>query len=212
MFIFDMTDPKQSTEAVAKNLLGTKLISETPEGLTTAWIVETEAYLGVNDMAAHTYQGRKTPRVEAMYEKAGTIYIYNMMGNLLLNVVTKAKGDPEAVLIRAVQPGTGISLMEERRGKSDYVLTNGPGKMTQAMGITMEEYGTQITEAPLFIDGQNKREPKKILETPRIGIPNKGKWTEAPLRYIVDKNPYVSHRRGKMDLENYGWASETEAL
>jgi len=203
--IFDLTDPNVSTEAVAKNLLGTKLISETPDGLTTAWIVETEAYLGVKDMAAHTYQGRRTPRVEAMYEKAGTIYIYNMMGNLLLNVATKTKGNPEAVLIRAVQPETGISLMENRRGKTGYDLTNGPGKMTQAMGITMQEYGTQITEPPLFIKVQDKREPNEILETPRIGIPNKGKWTKAPLRYIVGKNPYVSRRKGKIDLKNYGW-------
>jgi len=203
--ISDLTDPNVSTEKVAKNLLGAKLISQTPKGLTTGWIVETEAYLGVIDMAAHTYQGRKTPRVEAMYEKAGTIYIYNMMGNLLLNVATKEKGNPEAVLIRAVQPETGISLMEERRGKSDYDLTNGPGKMTQAMGITMQEYGTQITAPPLFIEVQNKRKPNEILETPRIGIPNKGKWTEALLRYTVRENPYVSRRRGKIDLKNYGW-------
>lgn len=190
---------------MAKKLLGTKLISKTPEGLTTGWIVETEAYLGVKDMAAHTYQGRKTPRVKAMYEKAGTVYIYNMMGNLLLNIATKEKGNPEAVLIRAVQPIEGIELMSKRRTKTGADLTNGPGKLTQAMGITMEAYGTQITKPPLSIDFSSKKDPKKILETPRIGIPNKEEWTEAPLRYIVQENPYVSRRRGKIDLDNYGW-------
>jgi DNA-3-methyladenine glycosylase len=149
--IFDITDSQLSTIEVAKNLLGRKLISETAEGITTGWIVETEAYLGVRDMAAHTYQWRKTPRVEAMYDQAGTIYIYNMMGNLLLNITTKEIGEPEAVLIRAVQPEQGLELMEARRGKTGYELTNGPGKMTQAMGISMEEYGSSIIEPPRII-------------------------------------------------------------
>lgn len=203
--IFDITNSDFSTQEVAKYLLGTKLISETPEGITAGWIVETEAYLGAIDKAAHTYQYRSTPRVEAMYNKAGTIYLYNMMGNILLNIVTKEKGNPEAVLIRAVQPAYGIDLMEQRRGKKKYEMTNGPGKMTQAMGITMAEYGQQITSPPLYIDCSNQRKPKSILTTPRIGIPNKEEWTKAPLRYIVKGNPYVSRKRGKMDIMNDGW-------
>jgi|SRR5699024_9621277 len=203
--IFDITNPKFSTQDIAQKLLGTKLISETSEGLTTGWIVETEAYLGAIDMAAHTYQYRRTPRVEAMYEKAGTIYLYNMMGNILFNIATKEKGNPEAVLIRAVQPECGLDLMEKRRGKKGYEITNGPGKMTQAMGITMAEYGKLITTPPLYIDFSNPKKPKTILETPRIGIPNKEKWTEASLRYIVKGNPFVSRRRGKMDGIHNGW-------
>lgn len=203
--MFDITDSSLTTEEVAKYLLGTKLISETPTGVTSGWIVETEAYLGIEDMAAHTYQGRKTPRVEAMYEPAGTAYIYNMMGNLLLNIATRKRGNPEAVLIRAVQPIEGIELMKARRGKVGYELTNGPGKMTQAMGISIKEYGTQITEPPLFIEFSDKKEPKKIIETPRIGIPNKEEWTDAPLRYIVQENPYVLRRRGKIDVMDHGW-------
>jgi len=205
MKIFDITNTSFSTEEVAKYLLGSKLISETSEGVTVGWIVETEAYLGAIDMAAHTFQYRNTPRVEAMYSKAGTIYLYNMMGNVLLNIVTKEVGNPEAVLIRAVQPEKGLDLMEKRREKRGYELTNGPGKMTQAMGITMAEYGSQITDPPLYIDFSEQKQPIDILETPRIGIPNKEKWTEAPLRYIVKGNPYVSRRRGKMDVTHYGW-------
>lgn len=175
--------------------------------MTSGWIVETEAYVGAEDMAAHTYQYRKTPRVKAMYDKAGTIYLYNMMGNVLLNVTTKEEGNPQAVLIRAVQPDEGLELMKERRGKTGWDLTNGPGKMTQAMGITMAEYGSLITEPPLFIDFTETKEPIKILETPRIGIPNKEEWTEAPLRYIVKENPYVSRRRGQIDTKYFGWKS-----
>jgi len=182
-----------------------KLISESPEGITTGWIVETEAYLGAIDMAAHTYQYKKTPRVRAMYEEAGTIYLYNMMGNILLNVSTRTKGNPEAVLIRAVQPEIGIELMKKRRLKSGFDLTNGPGKMTQAMAINMSEYGTSIERPPVYISTTESKEPKMILETPRIGIPNKEEWTNAPLRFIVGKNPYVSRRRGKMDYSHFGW-------
>lgn len=203
--IFDIKNTNLSTQQVAKYLLGTKLISETSEGITAGWIVETEAYLGAIDMAAHTYRYRSTPRVEAMYDKAGTIYLYNMMGNILLNIVTKEKGNPEAVLIRAVQPALGLELMEQRRGKKKYEITNGPGKMTQAMGITMAEYGHSITKPPLYIDFSNQKKAETILATPRIGIPNKENWTKAPLRYIVEGNPYVSRRKGKIDKNNYGW-------
>lgn len=200
-----MTDISLSTEEVAKKLLGKKLVSQTPEGITSGWIVETEAYVGAEDMAAHAYQYRKTPRVKAMYETAGTIYLYNMMGNYLLNVSTREEGNPHAVLIRAVQPEDGLELMERRRGKTGWDVTNGPGKMTQAMGITMAEYGTSITEPPLFIDLSESKEPRETLETPRIGIPNKEEWTEALLRYIVKGNPYVSRRRGNIDTEYFGW-------
>lgn len=196
---------EQTTEEVAQKLLGVKLISETEEGRTSGWIVETEAYVGPIDEAAHVYNWRRTPRVEAMYQEAGTIYLYQMMGNILLNVITKEEGEPQGVLVRAVEPDEGIGLMKERRQKEGYTLTDGPGKMCQAMGITMEEYGTLITEPPLYIQPEQKKIPQHIEVSPRIGIPNKGKWTEAPLRYTVRGNPFVSKRKGKIDRDNYGW-------
>lgn len=207
VIIFDIENEHLSTEEVAMQLLGRRLISETAEGVTTGWIVETEAYLGIEDMAAHTYGGRKTPRVRAMYDKPGTIYIYNMMGNLLLNIATRKEGNPQAVLIRAIQPEAGVEIMEKRRNKIGFELTNGPGKLTQALGISMKQYGTLITEPPLYIDFSQKLEPSEVLSTARIGIPNKEKWTSAPLRYIVKENPFVSRRKGKVDLVNYGWAN-----
>lgn len=198
-------NPSKKTEEVAKELLGVKLISKTKEGRTSGWIVETEAYIGALDAAAHVYEWRRTPRVEAMYQAAGTIYLYQMMGNILLNVITKEEGEPQGVLIRAVEPYEGIDLMKKRRQKEGYTLTDGPGKLSQAMGITMAEYGTMITDPPLYIDPKQKKTPHKIVVSPRIGIPNKGEWTEAPLRYTVQGNPYVSKRKGKIDRNNYGW-------
>jgi len=205
MNIIDITNTNLSTEEVAKQLLGLKLISETPKGITSGWIVETEAYLGSIDRAAHTYKYRKTPRVKAMYDQAGTIYLYSMRGHILLNIVTKEVGNPEAVLIRGIQPDRGFELMKKRRGQKGYNLTNGPGKLSQAMGITMAEYGRSITKPPLYIDFSIQRKPKTILTTPRIGIPNKKEWTKAPLRFIVEGNPYVSGRNKTIDKTTYGW-------
>lgn len=201
----DFINAEIATEAVAQKLLGMKLISETKEGRTSGWIVETEAYIGAIDQAAHVYQWRRTPRVEAMYQEPGTIYLYQMMGHTLLNIITKEEGEPQGVLVRAVEPDEGIELMKRRRQKEGYQLTDGPGKMSQAMGITMAEYGTLITEPPLYIINGDKKTPKTIEVSPRIGIPNKGEWTEAPLRYTVQGNPYVSKRKGKIDRHNYGW-------
>lgn len=204
--MLDILNPNLSTEKVAQELLGHLLISETPLGRTSGWIVETEAYVGAIDQAAHSYRWHRTPRVEAMYAPPGTIYLYQMMGHVLLNVITKAEGEPQGVLIRAIEPNEGIDLIKNRRGvMEEFNLTNGPGKLSQALDISMDEYGTLITQAPLYIDFSTKRIPLNIVSTSRIGIPNKGEWTEKHLRFIVEGNPYVSHRRGKMDYKDHGW-------
>lgn len=200
-FWFDTALP---TTEVAQRLLGCLLVKETDEGMTSGWIVETEAYLGEPDQAAHTFGLRKTPRLKAMYQPAGTIYIYHMHTHTMMNIVAQEEGNPQGVLVRAIEPLDGIELMEERRKMTGFNLTNGPGKMTKAMGISKEDYGTWISEPPLFLSSTMRREPKEIVATPRIGIPNKGEWTEAPLRYIVNGNPYVSRKKGFIDT-NLGW-------
>jgi DNA-3-methyladenine glycosylase len=98
----------ETTEDIARELLGKLLIHQTPDGIYSGYIVETEAYVGVEDMACHTYEGKRTPKVESMYQTGGTIYIYTMHTHTMLNIVTKEKGDPQAVLIRAVEPADGI--------------------------------------------------------------------------------------------------------
>lgn len=203
-----LKDKKKTTEEIAQELLGYLLVSVTDEGVTSGWIVETEAYTGVEDAAAHSYNGKDTPRIKAMFQEAGTIYTYQMHRQILLNVVTKEKGTPQAVLIRAIEPVTGGDLMEVRRKKSGIERTNGPGKLTMAMGITMDAYGSSIEEPPVCIDFSKKKIPLEIQASARIGISNKGEWTDAPLRYTAKGNPYISKKRGKVNKENFGWRDE----
>lgn len=202
------TDQTKTTQEIAQDLLGCLVINETDEGVTSGWIVETEAYLGEVDEAAHSYGLKKTPRLASMYKEAGTIYIYSMHTHLMLNVVVQGKGIPEAILIRAIEPQKGLALMTERRGKSGFIVTDGPGKLTKAMNITKMDDGTLATEPPLTIDVETRKIPKKIDVSPRIGIPNKGEWTEALLRYTVAGNPYVSRKKGKIDAD-FGWNKPT---
>ncbi|MER2173768.1 MAG: DNA-3-methyladenine glycosylase [Carnobacterium sp.] len=202
------TDQTKTTQEIAQDLLGCLVIKETDEGVTSGWIVETEAYLGEVDEAAHSYGLKKTPRLASMYKESGTIYIYSMHTHLMLNVVVQDKGIPEAILIRAIEPYKGMALMSERRGKTGFVVTDGPGKLTKAMNITKLDDGTLATEPPLRIDVETRKIPKKIDVSSRIGIPNKGEWTEALLRYTVAGNPYVSRKKGKIDAD-FGWNEST---
>src|SRR5699024_11170883 len=162
-------------------------------------------YLGSIDRAAHTYKYRKTPRVKAMYDQAGTIYLYSMRGHILLNIVTKEVGNPEAVLIRGIQPDRGFELMKKRRGQKGYNLTNGPGILSLAIVSTIADHGRSINNPPLYIDFSIQRKSKTILTSPRIGIPNKKEWTKVHLRFIVEGNPYVSGRNKTIDKTTYGW-------
>src|SRR5690625_3371014 len=130
-----------------------------------------------------------------MYKEAGTIYVYSMHMQNLLNLVVQEPEIPEAILIRAVEPYEGIPLMKKRRKRDGIELTNGPGKMTIAMGITKKDNGNMIHQPPLYIDLSTRKTPRIIKTTPRIGIPNKGKWTTAPLRYSVKGNGFVSKSR-----------------
>lgn len=198
------TDQTKTTEQIAQELLGCLVIKETDEGVTSGWIVETEAYLGEIDEAAHSYGLKQTPRLASMYKEPGTIYIYSMHTHLMLNVVVQEKGVPEAILIRAIEPQKGVALMSERRGKTGFMVTDGPGKLTKAMKITKLDDGTSVTEPPLIIDVNTRKIPKKIEISPRIGIPNKGEWTDALLRYSVAGNPYVSRKKGKITTD-FGW-------
>ncbi|GAA0353163.1 DNA-3-methyladenine glycosylase [Alkalibacterium iburiense] len=199
-------DPNKSTEDVAKELLGCLLVKEVNGKITSGWIVETEAYVGIEDQASHSYDGKHTPRMQVMYDEAGIIYIYQMHTHYMLNIVTREKGDPQAVLIRAIEPFEGKDLMEKRRGRTGFELTNGPGKLTKALGITRDDYETDSLTPPLFIDPTKRKFPKVVETSKRIGIPNKGKWTDALLRYTVKGNPYVSRKKGKVSVDN-GWAT-----
>ena len=186
-------DSSKPTVVIAQNLLGHLLVHETDQGLCSGWIVETEAYVGVEDMACHGYQGRRTPRLEALFGSLGQFYVYQMRGHKLLNVVTEVEGIPTAVLIRAIEPYQGLDAIQRRRGKqSGFQLTNGPAKLTQALGIGMEYNGQSVLGPKLYLEFNQQLEFDHIGRGPRIGIPNKGIWTHKPLRFYVQGNPYLS--------------------
>ena len=180
---------------LAENLLGQYIVHEQPEGLLVARIVETEAYQGAIDQAAHSYSNRPTKRTEVMFKEAGLVYTYQMHTHTLMNVVCGPIGTPHAILIRAAEPIEGLEQMKENRGAQFKMRdwTNGPGKLTKALGITMDYYGHHWAEKPLFIaEGPGIKE----LETgPRVGIGNSGEAVNYPWRYFEKGNEYVSKYR-----------------
>lgn len=182
---------QKPTLNLAKTLPGCILVKESSEGTSSGIIVETEAYLGTADRAAHSFGNRRTKRTEIMYQKAGYAYIYQMHTHRLINVVSGKEAQPEAVLIRAVEPYTGINLMLKRRPVKKFQnLTSGPGKLTKALGIDMTDYGRSLLEPPLYIaEGTS---PKHIEQGKRIGIENTGEARDYPYRFWVPGNPFVS--------------------
>lgn len=171
----------------ARSLLGWKLVHETPEGITSGYIVETEAY-DMHDPASHAYGGPRK-RNAAMYEAAGTVYVYFTYGmHYCMNIVTGEKGHGQGVLIRALQPLEGIELMKQRRGMTDErQLTNGPAKLAQAMGIAMESYGMELGKGSLRLEPGI--EVHEIVQTTRVGI---SRAVDQPWRFYVAHNAYVS--------------------
>ncbi|MFC7061456.1 DNA-3-methyladenine glycosylase [Halobacillus seohaensis] len=181
----------QPTLKLAQSLLGCQLVKETKEGIASGYIIETEAYLGPDDQAAHSYKNKRTKRTEVMFGPAGYAYTYVMHTHCLVNVVSGLAGIPEAVLIRAVEPLSGIDLMYKRRGdKKEKDLTNGPGKLTKALGITQQDYGHPFNVPPLYIT--HGYEPDHISQGKRIGIENSGDARDYPWRFWVTGSKFVS--------------------
>ena len=185
---------REDTIAGAKSLLGT-LISTTVNGQrTSGMIVEVEAYCGADDEAAHSYRGI-TPRCEIMFGEAGFCYVYFTYGmHHCVNVVTREKGLGEAVLIRAIEPIEGIEIMKKRRKnpKRAIELTNGPGKVCQALSIDRKHYGEDfITSEKISITNYKKIKPQEIASSTRIGI---SKARENAWRFFLRGNVFVSRR------------------
>ncbi|MEO8910068.1 MAG: DNA-3-methyladenine glycosylase [Gemmatimonadaceae bacterium] len=186
---------KRETEIVAREMLGAVLECETPDGIASGIIVETEAYLGEHDLACHAAAGR-TRRTELLYGPPGTSYVYFIYGMYwCFNAVTREEGLPSAVLVRALEPLDGISLMHKRRPRtrSDVDLTNGPGKLCTALGISGESSGKTLQRKPLVIREGEPVADERVEITTRIGITRSADW---PLRWIVRGNRFVS--RGKL--------------
>lgn len=184
----------RETREVARDLLGQIVVTRSPEGLTAGRIVETEAYLGPDDPASHAARLR-SGRVESMWGEPGIAYVYRSYGiHTMLNVVTRPAGETGAVLVRALEPLLGIDLMRRRRGVEDARrLCSGPGRLCQALGITLDLHGTDlVTSDRLWIA---RGEPVREISTSgRIGI---SRGQEHGWRYWETGNPHVSaHRRG----------------
>lgn len=186
---------QQPTLDLAKALLGCLLIKETPEGIASGIIVETEAYMGPDDRAAHSFGNRRTKRTEIMFGEPGITYTYSMHTHCLFDIVSGEVGRPNAILIRGVEPFSGQKLMATRRpkAKNKYQLTNGPGKLTKALGITMDDYGHPLDKPPLQIMGGRKLDDTLIVTGPRIGIHNTGEAVHYPWRFWVKENKFVSN-------------------
>ncbi|WP_068677595.1 DNA-3-methyladenine glycosylase [Oceanobacillus sp. Castelsardo] len=184
----------QPTLELAKALLGCLLVKETPDGTASGIIVETEAYMGPTDQAAHSFGGRRTKRTEVMYGEPGVAYTYSMHTHCLFDVVSGEIDQPHAVLIRAVEPFSGEELIAKRRpkAKNEIQWTNGPGKLTKALGITMADYGLPLDKSPLWITKGKDIEPEHITTGPRIGIQNTGEAVHYPWRFWVAGNKFVS--------------------
>jgi len=195
------------TSEIAQDLLGKRLVFQNSTGLMSAYIVEDEAYIGPMDQAAHAFQSHRTPKNEPLYHEAGTIYIYQMRTQLLLNLITQGENDPQGVLIRAVQPVEGlVNFQKNRPVQPIYELTSGPGKLMQAFGIPKSLKGTLLNTGSLWLDLNDFLVPTAIGQSGRIGVPNKGKWTNEPLRYFVKGNPYVSRMpKRDVDYKQLGW-------
>ena len=176
---------------VAKNLIGKKLVHNSPEGLTSGIIVETEAYMGAIDAAAHAYKGL-TERTKIQYGVGGYAYVYLIYGMYTcMNVVANVEEIPECVLIRALKPIDGVELMKIRRKKNNlHDLCSGPGKLTQAMGITKNHYGKDLCGDEIFIE--EKIFNPTITATKRINVDYAGDAANYLWRFILTDNEFVS--------------------
>ncbi|MBE0683904.1 MAG: DNA-3-methyladenine glycosylase [Anaerolineales bacterium] len=181
------------TLTVARELLGSRLVHISHGKILDGLITETEAYIGEDDLACHAKAGR-TIRTDPMYGPAGHAYIYFTYGNhWMLNAVTEEEGFPAAVLIRAIQPIEGIDVMMKRRQGRD---TFGPGKLTQALGITKSQNYADLTDSAssLRIEAGIKVSHKSVTIGPRVGLNKTAEpWLSMPWRFLV-KEPILEIR------------------
>lgn len=184
-------------EELAKSLLGCALFRDLDGDSCWGRVVETEAYLGGEDKAAHSYDGKRTERNEAMYMPAGTAYVYSIYGmHRCFNI--SSRGDGAAVLIRALEPLGGVANMKTRRRgvRKEKDLCNGPAKLCKALGIGKEcDRLDLVTSEVLWVELPEGAVPwGEVVESGRIGVQYAGEWADRPLRFYLKDCPYVSKR------------------
>jgi len=182
--------------ALAQQLLGKQLFTLIDGELTGGTIVETEAYHGVSDKASHAYGGRLTNRTQTMYLLGGHAYVYLCYGiHHLFNVVTGREETPHAILIRGLEPTTGLEVMLRRRNMPalKYKLTAGPGALTKALGIDRNLNGKDLLGNEIWIEDNGISIPEKdIIASSRIGVAYAEDHALLPWRFYVKGNKFVS--------------------
>lgn len=187
---------ERSTAEVARALLGCRLVRRLPgRSPRTLVIVETEAYLGLDDPAAHTWRGRRTPRVEPMWGPAGHAYVYRVYGlHDCLNVVTRPEGVPEAVLLRAAVPEgwwTGADV-----SRAELLAASGPGRLCRALEVSRELSGASLAGPGLQLLLPLPGEARSFLSGPRVGVDYAGEAAAWPLRFALAGCPSVTRPSG----------------
>jgi DNA-3-methyladenine glycosylase len=181
---------QQPTLEVAESLLGKILVRRIGERIVTGKIVETEGYIATLDAACHAYRG-KTERNKHMFGEPGTIYVYFTYGcHFMINVVTEPEGEAAAVLIRAIEPLSGVDTLMARRGTQNVrSLANGPGKLTKALDIDRNLNGESLQSNVIYIADAPPLAHAQIGISTRVGI---SKSAELPWRFFIRENAFVS--------------------
>jgi len=185
---------ERETLNVARDLLGKYLVHHTTDGKTVGKIVEVEAYVGVNDAACHAYNGKNTKRTKIMFGRGGHAYVYLIYGvYYCMNIVTNQERYPEAVLIRALEPISGLDIMQKRRNtEKNLNLCSGPGKLCVAMGISKEQNEMDLCGETMYLLSGEVIPSENIVTTPRINIDYAKEAREYLWRFIIKDNPFVS--------------------
>ena len=183
---------------LARALLGQRLVRLVDGRRLAGVIVETEAYCGVDDAAAHSYQHRRTERTEPMWRDGGTAYVYFTYGmHHCFNVAAGFEGDPQAVLVRALEPIEGLDAIRRHRPRArrDVELCSGPAKLCEALRIDRRFSGVDLLRCDeLWIERLRRRAPaaSRLETTPRVGVAYAGAWAGKPLRYLLRGHPHAS--------------------
>jgi DNA-3-methyladenine glycosylase len=178
---------------VARDLIGCRLLHETPEGRIGGRIVEVEAYRGRHDPASHAFRG-PTPRSRIMFGPPGRVYVYLSYGmHHCMNIVTEPDGDAAAVLLRALEPTDGIESIRRRRpGVAVSRLLAGPGCLTRGLGVDLSRNGADLADGSLWIEARSSALPAAAIATgPRIGI---SRAARRPWRFFLARHPSISAR------------------
>lgn len=184
---------------ISRQLIGKYLISNFDNLLTGGKIVETEAYRAPHDRASHAYGMKRSKRNAVMYKAGGVCYVYLCYGlHSLFNVVTNQEGIPHAILIRAIEPTIGLEIMLKRRHKDkvDRSLTNGPGSLAQALGITQAHNGLSLTGSEIWIEDRGIYvTTEDILASPRVGVAYAKEDALLPWRFRLKNSKWTSQAK-----------------